>query len=161
MSSKVLIAYFSRTGSVESIANAIQAQTNGDLYEIIPETPYPAEYNKCTEIAKQEKAQQVHRPLKNPVPDTSQYDTIFIGAPIWWGTCPSPVSTFLHESSLQHKQVVPFCAHGGGGKGTYFSDVEAACPASSVLQGFEVYGPNAKTVTKQVQAWIQKLELKK
>lgn len=157
MTSKVLIAYFSRTGNVEKIAKRIQAFTGGDIFQIVPQTAYPSDYPSCTALAKKEKAERARPAIKGDVPNVSNYDIIFVGSPIWWGTCAAPVFTFLESQDFTGKFVVPFCTHGGGGKETCFSDIAAACRNAKPLEGLEVYESTAEKNPTMVQSWLEKV----
>jgi flavodoxin len=117
MAGHVLVAYFSRSGNTRRIANLIQRQVGGTLYEIQPEEPYPDSYHAAVDQAKVE-IQAGYKPaLRSRLDDTESYDTVFVGSPNWWDTIAPPVATFLSENDLSGKTIVPFCTHGGGGLG--------------------------------------------
>ena len=93
---KVLVVYFSRTGeqynvgtidkgNTAIVAEMIAEKTGADLYEILPETDYPYTYSALTDVAKKEQNNNARPKIKGELPDVSKYDTIFIGAPVWWG----------------------------------------------------------------------------
>ena len=94
-SGKVLVAYFSHSGNTREVARQISEATGGDLFEIVPATPYPTEYRAVVDQGKKEIEAGVRPALKNPVGDLSQYDVIFVGSPCWWATIAPPVATFL------------------------------------------------------------------
>ena len=91
---KILIAYFSWGGNTQHVAEHIAALTGGTLFRIEPEKPYPTEYTPCTEVAKAEKEADARPAIKKKVEDWEQYDTIFIGCPVWWWTAPMIINTF-------------------------------------------------------------------
>lgn len=95
---KILIAYFSHTGNTELAAWQIQAAVGGQLFAIQTEVPYPQDKSECGKIAKQELAGNERPPLAADLADISQYDTIFIGYPVWYGTTPMAVRTFLEAA---------------------------------------------------------------
>mgnify|MGYP000215787765 CR=1 FL=1 len=80
-SGKVLVAYFSHSGNTREVARQISEATGGDLFEIVPATPYPTEYRAVVDQGKKEIEAGVRPALKNPVGDLSQYDVIFVGSP--------------------------------------------------------------------------------
>ena len=82
-SGKVLVAYFSHSGNTREVARQISEATGGDLFEIVPATPYPTEYRAVVDQGKKEIEAGVRPALKNPVGDLSQYDVIFVGYPVW------------------------------------------------------------------------------
>ena len=93
-SGKVLVAYFSHSGNTREVARQISEATGGDLFEIVPATPYPTEYRAVVDQGKKEIEAGVRPALKNPVGDLSQYDVIFVGSPCWWATIAPPVATW-------------------------------------------------------------------
>lgn len=153
---KTLVAYYSRTGNTAALANIIQAATNADIFEIktADANYYPAYYNEMTTIAKQEIADNKLVPI-NEIPDLSQYDTIFIGSPIWWGTMATPVRTFLSQADLTDKTVASFITHGGGGAGTSHDDIAKITPHSRHVVGMSAYGDTA--TAQDVSDWVKNL----
>ena len=122
-SKKVLVAYFSHSGNTREVARQIGEATGGDLFEIVPATPYPAEYQAVVDQGKKEIAAGVRPALKNPVGDLSQYDVIFVGSPCWWATIAPPVATFLTSCDFAGKTVIPFMTHEGSGMGRSEADI--------------------------------------
>jgi flavodoxin len=157
MAGHILVAYFSRSGNTRRIANLIQQQVGGTLYEIQPQVPYPALYNACVEQAKKE-IQAGHRPvLQSTVDHIESYDTVFVGSPNWWSTIAPPVATFLSEYDFSRKTIVPFCTHGGGGLGRIARDIARLCPRSTVLSSFEIYGAGRGDAQARMSAWLGEL----
>ena len=116
-SGKVLVAYFSHSGNTREVARQISEATGGDLFEIVPATPYPTEYRAVVDQGKKEIEAGVRPALKNPVGDLSQYDVIFVGSPCWWATIAPPVATFLTSCDFAGKTVIPFCTSSSSGLG--------------------------------------------
>lgn len=104
---KALIAYFSKTGTTQRAAEEIQKLTGADMFRIEPVQAYPEEYQRTTEIARDELNQNARTQVKGKVDDMAQYDTIFVGYPIWWMEPPMPVLTFLESYDLNGKTVIP------------------------------------------------------
>ena len=143
-SGKVLVVVYSesKTKSTLTVAKWIQGYVGGDLAEIQPVTPYPESYAKVILAAKKELDSQTW-PEIQPLPfDASEYDVIFVGTPVWFGTAAPPLRRFLADAKLSGKTVVPFCTHGGGGAGRTFAAVKTACPEAKVLPGLALRGPN-------------------
>lgn len=105
---KTLIAYFSWSGNTVTMANTIADKTGGELFEIVPATPYPEEYNPCTEVALEERDSNARPAIKNLPASIEEYDTILIGYPIWWHTAPMIIGTFLENYDLTGVEVYPF-----------------------------------------------------
>lgn len=105
---KTLIAYFSWSGNTVAMAQTIADKTGGELFEIVPVTPYPTEYTPCTEVALEERDSNARPKIKNLPENIDEYDTILIGYPIWWHTAPMIIGTFLENYDLTGIEVYPF-----------------------------------------------------
>lgn len=156
---KVLVAYFSRSGSTRAVANHIKDLTGGDLFEIQVAKPYPEEYHACTEVAKKEKEDNARPALQAKVDNMASYDVIFVGYPNWWGTMPMPIFTFLESYDLSGKVVIPFCTHGGGGEQNCFKDFVKHTSKAENKKGFLVSGGQAASSRPQVESWLKGLKV--
>ena len=141
---RVLVVCYSesKTKSTLTMGRWIQAMTGGDLMEIEPVEPYPESYAATVKKAHKEIKAKFKPSLKPMDKKAADYDIVFIGTPVWFGTFAPPVRTFLAESELSGKTVVPFCTHGGGGASSTFDDLSAELPDSTVLTGLALRGPN-------------------
>lgn len=92
---KILIAYFSRTGNTETLAEEIQLRTGGELFEIVPEEPYPADYDETVERFRREREENARPAIAENVENMDSYTTVFIGFPNWGDDMPHIVYTFL------------------------------------------------------------------
>jgi len=151
MSKKVLIAYYSYSGNTKSVAEKIQQITGGDIFEIKTVQPYPKSYNEVVNQAKTEKAQEFKPELIDNC-KISDYETIYIGTPVWWYTFASPIRTFLTENDFTGKTIKPFCTHGGGGASSTYGDIQKLCPNTTVKEGFTSYENTANI--SDIQSWI-------
>ena len=119
--SNILVAYFSATGVTKKAAESLAAAENADLYEIIPAQPYTAadlDWNDKKSHSTVEMNDPGCRPaIANAVENMAQYDTIFLGFPIWWGREPSIVDSFLESYDFAGRIIIPFCTSGGSGIG--------------------------------------------
>ena len=104
----VLVAYFSWSGNTEEMASYIAEQAGGDLLEIQPENPYPADYNECGDVALAERDSNARPAIANLPDSIYEYDTILIGYPIWWHTAPMIIGTFLESYDLSNVDIYPF-----------------------------------------------------
>lgn len=118
----VLVAYFSATGNTKAVAEQIANVTGGELYEIELAEPYTSEdldYNNDDCRANLEMNDDAARPeIAGAIENIEQYDTIYLGYPIWWGNAPRIMNTFVETYDLSGKTVVPFCTSGGSGIST-------------------------------------------
>ena len=118
----ILVAYFSATGTTKTLAGYISEVTGGDLYEIVPEIPYSSEdlnYSDNNSRSTREQNDESVRPvISGSLENMDQYDTIFLGYPIWWGEAPRIIDTFMEAYDFSGKTIVPFCTSGGSGIGS-------------------------------------------
>lgn len=120
-SDAVLVAYFSATGTTESVAEKISLSIGATLYEIVPMIPYTTEdlnYNNSNSRTSQEQNDPTCRPeINGPLLDMAEYDVVLIGYPIWWGEAPKIIYTFLESYDFSGKTILPFCTSGSSGIG--------------------------------------------
>ena len=124
--SKVLVAYFTRTGNTRVIARQIRRALRADLFEIESAAPYPEDYEQTVAQAVRERDSGYRPPLKASVPDISAYEVVFLGFPIWGETAPPVIRSFLSQHDLSGKTLVPFITHGGYGQGRSMNGCERA-----------------------------------
>lgn len=155
----VLIAYFSRTGNTETIANMIASTTKGDLHRIETFIPYPDDYEECKDAATEEKTSGARPGLSSHLENMDQYDVIFLGYPIWWSTMPMAMFTFLEEHDFSGKTIVPFCTHEGSGLGGSVGDIASLCPNATIAEGFAARGSRTDKAQSDVVEWIDRLDI--
>jgi flavodoxin len=97
--------------------------------------------------------------LKTRIENIKPYDLVFIGYPIWWGTFPAPVKTFLSEYDFSGRTIVPFCTHEGSGLGRSVTDISKLCPQSTLLDSVAIRGRDVKTTQNKVSEWLQKIKI--
>ena len=169
----ILVAYFSlageqyvvgniEKGNTQIIAEMIAEETGADLFSIEPVVPYPDTYEELLEVSQQES-------LDNPpeiaqlVENMEQYDTVFIGSPVWWSDLPAIVAGFLQEYDFSGKTVIPFSTHEGSGLGRIPQTISALVPDAAVLDGLSVRGQTAQESPDEAQAevtaWLKDLGL--
>lgn len=166
---KSLIAYFSHSGenyfggeiryvekgNTEIIAEMIQKNTDGDLYKIETETEYPKTYQECCDIATKEKNEKSRPVLKNPMPDLSQYDKIYLGFPCWWETIPMAVATFLESGNFSKKLIFPFCTNEGSGMGNTEKEIKKLAVGAKIKTGLSILGSKVSESESNVIAWLK------
>ncbi|MDR2835577.1 MAG: hypothetical protein LBV69_05180 [Bacteroidales bacterium] len=156
---KILIVYYTWSGHTQYIANYIQEILGCDILEINPVTPYPEEFKKCTEQAKQEIKDGFKPELVDFSIDIEDYDTIFIGSPNWWSSIAPPIATLLTDYDFSGKTIIPFCTHGGGGKANLFTDMAKLVPDATILEGIAILEGRAKLAKSEVEKWLKKIEI--
>ncbi len=168
----ILVVYFSRTGeqyevgvidkgNTAIVADMIIDKTGADSFEILPEEDYyPYTYDELTDVAKQEQNENARPAYAGDVPDLTQYSTIFIGAPVWWGDWPMIMYTFFENNAdaLSGKTLIPFSTHAGSGLSGFDKKLSSACPGSTVGEGLAVAGKDAQnnqdSVRETVNDWL-------
>ncbi|MDE5588339.1 MAG: NAD(P)H-dependent oxidoreductase [Acetatifactor sp.] len=157
---KVLVAYFSATGTTKGVAEIIAENMGADMYEIIPLEPYTdADLNWHDDKSRStiEMNDSSSRPeIDGAVEDMEQYDIVFIGYPIWWGEAPRIVSTFMESYSFEGKTVIPFCTSSSSGLGSSGRNLEELTDGALWLEGRRFGGGASEA---DVQAWIEGLDL--
>lgn len=157
---KVLVAYFSATGTTKAVAENIVNGLNADIYEIIPEEPYTdadLDYNDSSSRSTIEMNDPASRPaISGSVENMEQYDIVFVGYPIWWGEAPRIVSTFVESYDFSGKTVVPFCTSGGSGVGSSDSNLEQLTSGATWMKGHRLNGNDSQ---ETVMEWVNGLGL--
>jgi len=156
---KILVVYFSHSGNTREVANQIQKNTGGDIFEIQPVKQYPEDYDEAVKQATAEIKINYRPELKTKVEDIKSYDIIFVGSPCWWSTIATPVKTFLSEYDLSGKTIVPFMTHEGSGLGKSVSDISKMCSKSNVLEGLAVRGGSVKNSQNKIIEWLSKIKI--
>lgn len=146
-------------GSVQYMAEVIQKETDSDIHRItVAENHYPGTYQALADAANKEKADGVHPALTSKLTNLDDYDTIFLGSPIWWYTLPMPVFSFLDQYDLSGKKVIPFTAHEGSGLGGAPATIKAEEPGATVeTNGFSARGNSVTSQDSAIKDWLKKL----
>lgn len=149
-------------GNTEYFASAIQAETGGDLFSVVVKKPYPNDYDKITDMGSEEQDDDARPELSSHVENMDQYQTIFIGFPIWWYTMPQAMFTFLEEYDFSGKTIISFATHGGYGVGSSVEDIKKLCPDAKVIENiFEADREDIGKQTKEIGGWIKGLGISK
>ena len=155
---KPLVLYFSVYGTAKKTAEEIAKQVDADIVEIEPAVPYDSDrnhYNALARYAKRERDEDMRPAIKNHLP-VEDYDTIFIGYPMWWYTFPMIIYTLFEQYDFSGKTVIPFNTHMGSGDGGTYKTVKELCPNSKVLPGLPVEMSDAERgVPDRIKAWLQ------
>lgn len=160
---KVLVAYFSATGTgpTKTIARRIQAATQGDLFAIVPQDPYTAEdlnYNDNQSRSTREVHDAKARPaISNRLTNMDQYDVVYLGYPIWWGTAPKIIYTFLESYSMGGKTIIPFCTSGSSGIGASAQNLHSLAPNATWVEGRRFATGTSQDV---IASWVAQLSRK-
>lgn len=150
-----------RFGTTEYLGRIIQKTVGGDIHLIETETPYTADFDELREVNHNEMSQNILPKLKESNLDISQYDTVFIGYPVWATDVPQAVLSFLKEYDLSQKTVVPFCTHDGYGAGDSYRTVSEASKAEKTLDGLAVEAKDVPSAKDIVTEWLNSIGVPK
>ena len=152
----VLVAYFSASGVTAGVAKKLADVAGADLYEIAPEQVYTkADLNWMDKESRSsvEMNDRSARPaIATKVENIDQYDTVFVGFPVWWYREPSIIDTFMEAYDFGGKTVVPFCTSGSSGIGDTYKNLQELAPGATVVEGKRL----AKGVSESdLSAWVK------
>lgn len=154
---KLAVVYFSGTGNTREVADLLAKETDADIFEIIPKNMYTSDdlnYNDDNCRANQEKNDESARPaISNDLSAVSEYDVIYLGYPIWWGTAPRIIQTFIDSYDISGATVYMFCTSGGSGIEKSISDLQQLYPDINIVDGKRL---NDATET-DIREWIESL----
>lgn len=165
---KVLIVFFShagenygvgniKVGNTKLVADEIQKVTGGDEFEIVADKNYDMPYDALTKLAKEESEKGEKPSFKGEIKNIDDYDTVFIGGPIWWGTYPRVMFTFFDKYDLNGKTIIPFTTHEGSGLGSIVEDLKTIYPKATFKEAFSIYGHEIRKDLSKVDKWLKSL----
>lgn len=140
-------------GNTEIVAEQIAAQTGAALFKAEQETPYADEYRACVAQAKADFDAGARPPLKAMPAGMEQYDTVYLGYPIYCGTMPMALFTLLEGIDTEGKTIRPFCTHEGSGVARSADDIRKLCPGAKIEKSLAVLGREAQNAQAAVAAW--------
>lgn len=156
---KILVAYFSASGQTAKLAKTLAGVTGGDLFEIAPETAYTAAdldwMDKKSRSTIEMKDPESRPAIAGKVADMAQYDTVFVGFPIWWYQAPRIIETFLESYDFSGKTVIPFATSGGSGMGGTNKALAPSCTGARLLEG-KVF--RSSTNADTLREWVKTLK---
>ncbi len=164
---KILVVYFSRAdenynvgnvevGNTELLAKEIIAKVGADEFKIISKNSYPTDYQEAVDRATMEKNKQARPEYEGEI-ELNNYDTIFLGYPIWWGDMPMIVYTFLEKHNFDGRTLIPFNTHEGSGNSGTYEIIQAKLANANVIGGgFNIPGSVARTEegVQQLDEWL-------
>lgn len=146
---KVLVAYFSYSGTTKGVAEVLSSEIGADLFEVAPKEDYSSLYLQSNMEIRGGKRPE----LSSSVENIEEYDIIFIGYPVWFHAEPAPINSFLESYDLTGKLIIPFCTSGG-------SDIDETMPTFlDSCEGLAVYGERRISGSSQIGRWLTELDL--
>ena len=167
---KSIVIYFSRIdenyfggsmryitkGNTEVVAEYIKDITNADLFKVERKIDYAKDYKTCIEEAKDEQRKGELPELKKYLDDISNYDVIFIGGPIYWGTLPQPMFTELERLDFNEKIIMPFTTHEGSGLANVVNDIKKLVKGAIIKEGLPILGSSVNDSKEKIEQWIKR-----
>ena len=158
---KKLVAYFSCTGTTRKVAENLAEGIDADLYEIVPSKAYTSEdlnwTNKNSRTSLEMNSRNSRPEIATKVSNMDDYDTIFLGFPIWWYTAPRIINTFLESYDFSGKNIVVFYTSGGSGLGNTILDLKQSCSNNANFIPGKRFGRG--TSVEELKMWVNSLDI--
>ena len=152
---KTLVVYYSQTSNTKAVATEIATRLGADIDEIVPVEPYENDFKATIERGKKELDEGILPAIQPMAVNVADYDVVFIGYPIWFGTYAPPVATFLNQVDLSGKKVVPFCTFGSGGLESSIADLIQAEPDAVMLPGYGVRAARLEAMPDEIDQFLK------
>ena len=152
---KVLVLYYSQTSNTEQVANEIASRLNADIEAIVAVNPYDGDFHATIERCLQEREGGILPEIQPVAANLDDYDIIFLGYPVWFGTFAPPVITWLNSVDLSGKTIVPFCTFGSGGLDSSTRDLAAKQPNANILPGYGVRAARLAAMPKEIDQFLK------
>ena len=170
--SKSVVVFFSRAGenydvgvidegNTSIVAHSIAGKVVSDVFEIVPEEEYPFGYDDCYARAKSEQNSNARPAISDTFDSFDDYDTVYLGYPIWHSDLPMIMLTFIESKDWTGKKVMPFCTHGDSGLCGTDQHIKSLCKGADVKEGLAIKGSDAQAfgmdVDKAMNTWLAKV----
>lgn len=152
---KTLVVYYSQTSNTEAVAQELASRLGADLEEIVAVNPYDGDFQATIERCMQEREQGTVTEIQPLNVNIDDYDIIFVGYPVWFGTYAPPMATFLNTVDLSGKKVVPFCTFGSGGLESSVADMQLAQPNAEILPGYGIRAARMEEMPQEVDQFLK------
>ena len=152
---KYLVLYYTQTNNTKAVAEEIQARLNADIEAIEATVPYDGDFQATIERSGKEREEGILPEIKPITHNIAEYDVIFLGYPIWFGTYAPPVASFLNQTDLSGKKVVPFCTFGSGGLDSSIKDLKAKQPNAEILPGYGVRAARISKIKDEIDRFLK------
>ena len=152
---KFLVVYYSQTTNTQAVAQEIANRLGADIEEIVPVVPYEGDFQATIERGKKELDEASYPEIQPLSVDVTNYDVVFIGYPVWFGTYAPPIFSFLDKVDLSGKKIVPFCTFGSGGLESSVKDLAGAEPKAEILPGYGVRAARLDAMPKEIDQFLK------
>lgn len=151
---KTLILYYSQTGITKTVAEEFQAQTGADICSFDVEQAYLGTFDETIKRCLQEMENGIVPELKALDCNLSQYDTVYLGYPVWFGTYATPVKSLLSSIKFEGKTIIPFCTFGSGGLQSSVADLRNELPEVEILDGYGVRSARLAAISDEINRFL-------
>lgn len=151
---KALVAVFSWSGNTLQMAEHIRDLTGGDLFRIEPATPYTRDYNEVLDVAQAEQREDARPAIASTVDNWDEYDTIFMGYPVWWYEAPQIIKTFAEAYDFSGKTVIPFATSGGSSITGTVPAIRGLCAGAEFREGLTLDGDRVSSQLDRIEPWL-------
>ena len=152
---KVLVVYYSQTGATQQIAEQFQQALGADMEKLEVVTPYDGTYDETIQRCMKERESGEFPELKPIQANLADYDVIYLGYPVWFGTYALPMGSFIKNNDLSGKKLIPFCTFGSGGLNTSTDDLKKAQPNAEVLPGYGVRNARLAAAPAEIDYFLK------
>lgn len=147
-------------GNTEYAAMLIAENTGADIYRIEPKNPYTTNHKDLVDLAKEEQNKDVRPEIKNKISNFDDYDSIYVGYPIWWSDMPQILYTFFELYDFNGKTVMPFSTHGGSGLAGTVSTIKNKLTGANVLSNaFTMSRNNMESAPEEIKSWLKEIDM--
>ena len=158
---KMLILYYSETGTTKVVAEELQKQTGADIECIEAVEPYSGNFQETIQRGQREMQSGEYPVLKPLTKKIADYDIIFLGYPIWFGTYANPIVTLVKEQDFAGKDIIPFCTFGSGGLNTSSEALRKALPKAKILEGYGIRTARVAAAARELDRFLKENGYKK
>ncbi|MCI8283867.1 MAG: flavodoxin [Firmicutes bacterium] len=146
-------------GNTQYMANVIKETADADIFRIEPKTPYPTDHSALVDLASDEQTQNARPEIAAQIENLDNYDTIFIGYPIWWSDMPMILYTFFDEYDFSGKTIVPFSTHGGSSFAGTPDRIAELEPNAEILEGLTISRNHIQDAEQEIIDWVKNLNI--
>ena len=151
---KTLVLYYSENGTTKTVAEELQKQLGADIEAVEAVEPYTGDFGATIQRGNKERESGNWPAIKPLQKKIAEYDVIFLGYPIWYGTYANPIVTLVKAENFAGKTIVPFCTFGSGGLNTSAADLEKALPKAKIQKGYGVRAARILKIEKELNRFL-------
>ncbi|MCF0179487.1 MAG: hypothetical protein HUJ97_04490 [Bacteroidales bacterium] len=157
---KSLVVYYSQTSTTEQVAKIIASSVGADIEAIVPEVPYDGDFGATIARCQEEMGKGEYPKLKALEHNLADYDTIYVGCPVWFGIAALPMTSWLKSTDLSGKIIVPFVSFGSGGLETTTNAMKELAPKSTFIEGYGVRTARISKAAAEIEEFLVRRGIK-